>query len=109
MNTTLQQLDPLRIDYFHAARRYLKERDPVGYETAGMREIERLADVLRYEDFRRHIQPYLDQKARLLNDFYNRQINMSQPQPLWLQEALADWDSMIAIEARRFGYEPSSV
>lgn len=96
-----------KIKYYHAAKRYLYERGPVGYVSAGMRELERLAEVLRYEDYRRHIQPYLKQKECLLNNFYDLQIRPSAPMPEWLQEALSEWDDMIAIEARKFGYEPS--
>jgi len=97
-------IDEHSIKYYHAARRYLYERDPVGYATADMREFERLAEVLRYEDYRQHIQPYLRQKELLLSRFYSLQTMPAAPLPAWLQEALAEWDGMIAIEARKFGY-----
>lgn len=98
---------PIRITYFHQARRYLRERDPIAYHTASVKEIEHLANCLLYEDFRRHIQPYQQQKERLLSDFYSWQAMPGQPLPEWLREAIAEWDSMIAIEARKFGLSNS--
>jgi hypothetical protein len=94
-----------QIKYYHAARRYLKERGSVEYATATVEEIERIGQWLRYEDYRRAIQPYLEHKARLLCDFYSLRANLNDPKPQWLQERLADWDAMIASVAREFGYE----
>lgn len=96
---------PKRIEFYHHARRYLKERDPVAYETASVKEIEHVSDMLRYEAFREQIQPYLKQKERLLSDFYNLQVRPDTPMPDWLQDYLAEWDTMIQAVAREFGFE----
>jgi hypothetical protein len=97
---------PKRIEYYHHARRYLRERDPVAYETASVKEIEHVADMLRYEAFRENIQPYLKHKERLIGDFYSLQTRPDMPMPDWLREDLAEWDSMIASVAREFGFVP---
>ncbi len=97
-------LDPLHIEYFHRARRYLRERDPVGYETVTQREIEHVANALRHEAFLEASAPYRRQKELLLGRFYSVQARPDPPLPVWLQDALAEWDSMIAGVARQFGY-----
>jgi hypothetical protein len=96
-----------RIEYYHHAQRYLRERDPVAYETATVKEIEHIANMLRYEAYREAIQPYLKQKERLLSDFYSLQAQPNTPMPDWLRENLAEWDSMIADVAREFGFVPA--
>lgn len=98
---------PKRIEYFHHARRYLRERDPVAYEIASVEQIAHLADSLRYEAFRESVQPYARSKELLLTEFFALQTQPSGPLPLWLQDALAEWDVMIAAVARDFGFEPS--
>lgn len=97
---------PKRIEFYHHARRYLRERDPLAYETANVKEIEHVADALRYEAFLEAIQPYLKQKERLLSDFYSLQTRPAAPMPDWLREALAEWDTMIKAVAKEFGFEP---
>lgn len=95
---------PRRIEFYHHARRYLKERDPVAYATASVRQIEHVANALRHEAFREAVQPYQAQKERLLIEFYSRQVRPEAPMPDWLREAVAEWDAMIAGVAREFGY-----
>jgi hypothetical protein len=96
---------PKRIEFYHHARRYLREHDPTGYETMRREQIEHLANALRHEAFREHTQPYRRIKEKLLSDFYSLQVNPCTPLPEWLQEQLAELDGMIAAVAREFGYE----
>jgi hypothetical protein len=98
--------NPKRIEFYHHARRYLREHDPIGYETMRHEQIERMADALRYEAFREHAQPYQRIKQKLLGDFYNLQVRPNVPLPEWLTDQLAELDTMIASVAREFGYEP---
>lgn len=100
---------PKRIEFYHHARRYLKERGPAAYERATREEIEHIADALRYEAFREQIQPYLKAKEKLLNDFYSLQVQPSAPWPEWLREYLAEWDVMIQAVAKEFGYGETPV
>lgn len=101
--------NPKRREFYHHARRFLKERGGAAYERATVPEIERIADYLRYEAFREATQPYRVIKEKLLSDFYNLQINPCTPLPEYLQEQLAELDTMIAAVAREFGYEAETV
>lgn len=95
---------PKRIEFYHHARRYLREHDPIGYEAMRREQIEHLAEALRHEAFREHAQPYRKIKEKLLSDFYSLQVNPCAPLPKWLQEQLAELDVMIASVAHEFGY-----
>lgn len=97
--------NPKRIEFYHRARSYLRGHDPIGYETMRCEQIERMADVLRYEAFREHAQPYLRIKEKLLSDFYSLQVRPNVPLPEWLTDQLAELDTMIASVAREFGFD----
>lgn len=102
-------LHPKHIEFYHHARRYLREHDPVGYETMRREQIERMADVLRHEAFQEATQPYRKIKEKLLSDFYSLQVKPDMPLPDWLQEQLTELDVAIAAVAREFGYETVTV
>lgn len=89
--------------YYAQARRYLKEHGDL--ELATQDELEKLAEYLRWQDFFQHIQPYLSQKTRLLSNYFCTRTHLSPQIPADLEKALAEWDDMIDIEARKFGYE----
>lgn len=97
---------PKRIEFYHHARRYLRERGGAAYERATREEIEHIANALRYEAFREEIQPYLKIEEKLLGDFYSLQVNPCTPPPEWLQDQLAELDTMISAVGKEFGYEP---
>ena len=96
---------PKRIEFYHHARRYLREHDPMGYETMRREQIEHVADALRYEAFREATQPYRRVKEKVLGDFYKLQANPVVVLPDWLREQLAELDKGIASVARDFGFE----
>jgi hypothetical protein len=102
-------LHPKHIEFYHRARRYLREHDdPIGYETMRAAQIEHLADCLRQEAFWEATMPYRLIQQKLLSDFYSLQVKPSIPIPKWLQEQLAELDIMIAAAAREFGFSDSS-
>ena len=91
-----------RMLYIARARRYLFERDRL--DCATEEAIQGLADHLRHMDFRNAIAPYLKAKERLIGDFFMLQTIPGAKLPAELERALAQWDEMIDIEARKFGF-----
>lgn len=91
--------------YYARAKQELYDNDRL--DTAAEDEIAKLAEYLRLMDFRRHIQPYMHQKEKIVGTFFMLQANPIRPGPMptELQKALDQWDELIAIEARKFGYE----
>lgn len=93
----------IRMRYWAKAKQYLYDRDRL--EIATEDQIASLADSLRYEDFRLATQPYVKQKERLITSFFGTQLDpLTAQMPKDLEDALAQWDEMIAIEARNFGF-----
>lgn len=95
----------MQMRYHAKAKQFLYDNDRL--DTATEAELSKVAEYLRHNDFLLHIQPYVEKKRKLLTDFYARQVQPNVPLPAWLQEALAIWDEMIGIEARKFGYSVS--
>lgn len=92
----------IRMRYYAKAKQYLYDRHRL--DTAGDDELTSVADYLRHWDFMAAVEPYVRQKNRIVSGFYSLQPNVQLPKIL--EEALAAWDELIAIEARKFGYEP---
>jgi hypothetical protein len=88
--------------YYAQAQRYLYDRGRL--EMATDDQLASLAESLRYDDFRRHVEPYLQQKMRLVSDFLALQATPNAKMPKELEVVLAQWDEMTAIEAGKFGY-----
>lgn len=93
--------------YYAQAKQYLHDRDRLDRATED--ELQKLAEVLRHQDFRRNIEPYLKQKQRLVGDFFALQISPNAKLPEELQKALAQWDEMINAKALEFGYSPDQL
>lgn len=94
----------LRMRYYAKAKQYLYDRDRL--DTATEDELINVAEYLRHQDFLLATRPYLRQKEYIVTRFFNLQANPAQAKlPPELEAALAQWDEMIAIEARNFGYE----
>jgi|SRR6185312_14726640 len=93
----------LRQRYYAKAKQFLYDHDRLDCATED--EIAKTADYLRYQDFRRNIEPYLKEKERLIGRFFNLQVSPSAQMPEELKKALAQWDELIAIEARNFSYK----
>lgn len=114
------RLNPVIGEYWFQARRYLLLRGEQAITTA---DVQRTAEWLRYTDFRRHIEPLEKQRNRILSMWVERQpmpvmhvtleggemTTQLVPLPDWLTEAVKQWDELIAIEARRFGYGEETV
>jgi type VI protein secretion system component VasF len=96
----------LQMRYHAKAKQFLYDHDRL--DTATDAELAQVAEYLRNQDFQRHIQPYMEQKRKLLGDFHSLQAKPVEELPQWLKDALAGWDEMIAIEARKFGYSPDN-
>jgi len=92
--------------YYGQARRELQDRDRL--EGATHAEIEQLAYALRFEDFRRAIEPYQRQKAAIVGSWLSLQTQPTAEMPANLKEAVANWDEMIASVAKQFGYESNT-
>lgn len=90
--------------YYAQAKQYLYDRDRL--ECATEDQLGKLAEYLRYQDFRRHIEPYLKSKARIVGDFFALQVSPNAKMPEELEKALAQLDEMINAEALKFGYSP---
>jgi hypothetical protein len=101
MTAAMHPLQAVMPRYYAQARQYLYDRDRLQEATAA--ELDNLADYLRFQDFRRHIEPYLKQKERLIGDFFALQIAPVK-MPEELEKALALWDEMIHAKALEFGY-----
>jgi hypothetical protein len=93
--------------YYAQAKQYLYDRDELECATAD--QLEKLADYLRHQDFRRHIEPYLKQKQRLVGDFFALQATPNAKMPAELEKVLAQWDEMINAKALEFGYSPDQL
>ena len=106
MTTAMQALGVMP-RYYAQAKQYLYDRDRLDCATAD--ELEKLAEYLRYQDFRRHIEPYFTQKQRLVGDFFALQISPNAKVPEELQKVLAQWDEMINAKALEFGYSPDQL
>jgi len=89
------------------ARQFLYDRDRL--DTVTDEQLAGLAERLRYEDFRRHTEPYLEQKRRLIGDFFTLQASPNVKMPEELEALLAQWDEMIAAKALEFGYSPDQL
>jgi len=70
-------------------------------------EIESLAQSLRYEEFRRQIEPFERQRNHAISQWLMLQTDAHAAYPPLLQETVDLWNEAIASEARKFGYEPS--
>jgi hypothetical protein len=101
MTTAMQALGVMP-RYYARAQRLLYDRGRL--EGTTQDELESLAQALRYEDFRRHVEPYMQQKMRLASDFYMLQISPHAKMSEELTKVLALWDEMIAAKALEFGY-----
>ncbi len=103
MSTAMQALSVMP-RYYAQAQQFLYDRDRL--DEATDEELTHLAESLRYQDFRRHIEPYVQQKMRLVNDFYMLQVSAHAKMSQELQKVLAMWDEMITAKALEFGYSP---
>lgn len=88
--------------YYAQAMRYLEERDRLEISTEA--QIKHVAEAMRWEDFRKAVEPYERAKAKLLGDFFALQTSLATEIPEALQKALDSWNEMIQIEGRKFGY-----
>jgi len=93
--------------YYAQAQQYLYDRDRL--DTVTDEQLAGLAERLRYEDFRRHTEPYVRQKMRLVGDFFALQASPNAKMPEELQKMLAQWDEMIQAKALEFGYSPDQL
>lgn len=103
MTTAMQPLGVMS-RYYAQAKQYLYDHDRLDCATAD--ELEKLAEYLRHQDFLRHIEPYLQQKQRLIGNFFALQASPNVKMPEELQKMLALWDEMINAKALEFEYSP---
>ncbi len=97
----------LSMRYYARAKQYLYDRDRLDEATED--ELSKLAEYLRHQDFILATRPYVAQKERIISRFFELQVNPTTAQlPKELEDALAQWDELIAIEARKFGYTPDT-
>ena len=106
MTTAMQALGVMP-RYYARAQQFLYDRDRL--EDAMEDELQSLAEALRYEDFRRHIEPYVQRKMRLVGDFFMLQVSPHARMSEELTNVLAMFDELIAAEASKFGYSPEQM
>ena len=95
----------IRLRYHAKAQQFLYGRARL--DEATQDEVDKVADYLRYQDFRLAIEPYLKMKERAISPFLMLSVSPGKVElPRQVKEAIAQCDEMIAIEARKFGYTP---
>jgi hypothetical protein len=102
--TAMAERATFMLKYHAQARRYLYERDRL--EEATENELTSLADSLRYEDFRRHVKPYERARNHIMSRWLSLQVNTMADMPKEVKDCIAQWNELIASEARKFGFEP---
>lgn len=106
MNAMIETAD-IRMRYYAKAKQYLYDRGSLDTATEDL--LVSTAEYLRHQDFLLATRPYVAQKERLVNSFFGMQLDpMTAQMPEELEDALAQWDEMIAMVARKFGYSQDS-
>lgn len=100
MSKTLKQLDD-RV-YRAWARRELYED---GNTHPSADELQSVADYLRWEDFKRNIEPYERIRTRLMSDFLSYGTKPVAPLPKTLQDTIVMLNQRIESIAEQFGIE----
>lgn len=104
MNAVQQSI--LNTCYYAKAKQFLYDRGRLEESTDD--ELAKLAEYLRHQDFLLATRPYVQQKERIVSQYFSLQSDPTTAQlPKELEDALKQWDEMIATVARQFGYELS--
>ena len=93
----------LAATYCSRAKDFLSKRWML--QDATDREIASIARGLRYEDFRATVRPFEQMKNRIASLFVRTATTLSASYPPEVQKNLDLLDELIAIEARKFGFE----
>jgi hypothetical protein len=105
MITALQQRHESMVRYHAQAKRYLYEQGRL--DDASQDELSRVADWLRYESFRRSIEPYERSRNMVMTRWLSLQVDPLAELPEEVRGWVAGWNELIASKAREFGYEVS--
>ncbi len=106
MNMTATEISGLQMRYYAKAKQFLYDRARL--DTATQDELVNVAEYLRHQDFVLATQPYVKQKESIITRFFALQANPTTVKlSRELEEALKQWDEMIAAVAKQFGYELS--
>lgn len=89
---------------YHAqAKRYLWERDRL--DEATPEELASIADWLRYESFRRAIEPYERARNYIVSRWLSLHAIPPADMPAEIKNAVDGWNELIASKASEFGFE----
>lgn len=82
------------------------KREARYYGIDNPKDVQHLEDSIRYREFRRQIEPYERQRNHYVSKWLSLQAmpKSLDDMPEDLKKAVALWNEMIAIEAKKFGY-----